>query len=64
MTEEDLNNLKNCSIELEKFKLEVLEPLKNTLSGEIRRYITIHRKIETTIIESNKILDHIKSCLK
>ena len=63
ISDSDLHNLKKTSIELEKYKKDILEPFKNTMAGEIRRYIIIHRKIEVVIREADKLITQIKTCL-
>jgi len=63
MTEADLTNLKNTSIALEKYELEILKPFRDSVSGEIRRYINIHRKIELAIKETENILAVVKTFL-
>ena len=63
LSDEDLHNLKNTSIALEKYALEILTPFKDSVSGEIRRYINIHRKIEVALKETEKLLLAVKLCL-
>ena len=63
MTPEDLHNLKNTSIALEKYELEILKPFRDSVSGEIRRYINIHRKIELAMKETERMLTVVKTCL-
>jgi len=63
MTPEDLHNLKNTSIALEKYELEILKPFRDSVSGEIRRYINIHRKIELAMQETERMLAVVRTCL-
>ena len=63
MSDDDFHNLKNTSIALEKYELEILKPFRDSVSGEIRRYINIHRKIELAIKETENILAVVKAFL-
>ena len=63
MSDDDFHNLKNTSIALEKYELEILKPFMDSVSGEIRRYINIHRKIELAMKETERMLTVIRTCL-
>ena len=60
ITPEELQNLKNASLALDKYSKDILIPFKDTVSAEIRRYINIHRKIEIAIKETEKLMVSIK----
>ena len=62
-TETDIANLKLTQIQIDNYAKNILNPLKDTLSGEIRRYITIHRKLEVAIKEAEIVSKSISSFL-
>ena len=63
-TSQDIANLKLTQIAIDNYVKNVLNPLKDTISGEIRRYITIHRKLELAAKEAEKLSKEISSYLK
>ena len=63
MTEQDLHNLKKLSLELQKYNNEVLKPFQATISGEIRRYLTIHKRMDAVIKEGEGLVRELNLCL-
>ena len=63
ITETELIELKKIYAEFSIFKKDTLEPFINTLSGEIRRYMVIHKKMMYMSKESENLMLRLSEVL-